>query len=130
LTLDATAKLFLEKADRALDAAKTLIEAKSAEGACNRAYYAMFDAAHAALFALRIEEIKAPIKTHNGLIAKFGEHLVRPGHFSVEHGEALNVVQRFRQVADYSGEPIELDKAVWSVERAEIFVAAVKARFL
>jgi len=73
---------------------------------------------------------KAPIKTHNGLIAKFGEHLVRPGHFSAEHGEALNVVQRFRQVADYSGEPIELDKAAWSVERADAFVAAVKARFL
>jgi len=55
---------------------------------------------------------------------------VRPGHFSAEHGEALNVVQRFRQVADYSGEPIELDKAAWSVERADAFVAAVKARFL
>lgn len=125
MTLDPTAKLFLEKAERALDAARTLIEAKSAEGACNRAYYAMFDAAHAALFALRLEDIKAPIKTHNGLIAKFGEHLVRPGLLPVEHGEALNAVQRFRQLADYSGEPIELDKAAWSVERAEAFVAAV-----
>jgi uncharacterized protein (UPF0332 family) len=130
LTLDATAKLFLEKAERALDDVWTLLAARSAEGACNRAYYAMFDAAHAALFALRLEEIKAPIKTHNGLIAKFGEHLVRPGHFAVEHGEALNVVQRLRQIADYSGEPIELDKAAWSVERADAFVAAVKARVL
>ena len=130
MTLDPTAKLFLEKAERALDAARTLLAAKSAEGACNRAYYAMFDAAHAALFALRLEEITAPIKTHNGLIAKFGEHLVRPGRLPVEHGEALNVVQRFRQIADYSGEPIELDRAAWSVERAEAFVAAVKARVL
>ncbi len=104
-----------------------MLAAKSAEGACNRAYYAMFDAAHAALFALQIEEVKAPLKTHNGLIGQFGQRLVRPGHLPAEHGEALNAVQRLRQIADYSGEPLESDKAAWSVEQAEAFVSAIRA---
>ena len=126
MTVDSTVRRFLDKAERALDAARTLLVARNAEGACNRAYYAMYDAAHAALFALRIEEIRSPIKTHNGLVAKFGEHLVRPGRVRAEHGEALNAVQRLRQIADYSGEPVELDQATWSVDRAEAFVAIVK----
>ena len=37
------------KADRALTSAPTLLAAKDCDGACNSAYYAMFDAAHAAL---------------------------------------------------------------------------------
>jgi uncharacterized protein (UPF0332 family) len=87
----------------------------------------MFNAAHLALFALQIEDVRAPIKTRSELIAKFGEHLVRTGHLPAEYGEALNAVQRSRQIADYNGEPIELDKAAWSVERADAFVAAVRA---
>jgi uncharacterized protein (UPF0332 family) len=129
VTFDISAKLFMEKAERALLDARILLDNGRGEGACNRAYYAMFDAAHAALFSQQVEPITAPIKTHVGLIAKFGEHLVRPGHLAAHFGEALNRVQRFRQIADYSGEPIELVSAAWSVEQAEAFVAAVKARF-
>lgn len=83
--------------------ARTLLAARSAEGACNRAYYAMFDAAHAALFALQAEGLQAPVKTHNGLIAKFGEHLVRPGLLPAALGEALNAVQRLRLLAITAG---------------------------
>ncbi|MFP3248173.1 MAG: HEPN domain-containing protein, partial [Paraburkholderia sp.] len=39
----------MAKADRALEEARVLLRAGGYEGACNRAYYAMFDAAHAAL---------------------------------------------------------------------------------
>lgn len=38
-----------EKAIRALASARLLLANGDIEGACNRAYYAMFDAAHAAL---------------------------------------------------------------------------------
>ena len=41
---------YMDKAERALASARVLIEAGDPEGACNRAYYSMFDAAHAALF--------------------------------------------------------------------------------
>lgn len=39
----------MQKADRALASARLLLDAGDTEGACNRAYYAMFDAARAAL---------------------------------------------------------------------------------
>ena len=39
----------MEKASRALSSARLLLGDGDAEGDCNRAYYAMFDAAHAAL---------------------------------------------------------------------------------
>ncbi len=40
---------YLAKAERALASARLLLADDDREGACNRAYYAMFDAAHAAL---------------------------------------------------------------------------------
>nr|WP_281799719.1 HEPN domain-containing protein [Methylocystis echinoides] len=49
----------MKKAKRALSAARLLLTAGDGDGACNRAYYAMFDAAHAALFALAIEKFDA-----------------------------------------------------------------------
>lgn len=42
---------YLEKAERAFRFARTLLLADETAGACNRAYYAMFGAAHAALWA-------------------------------------------------------------------------------
>ena len=121
------AQSYLRKAEAALSAARLLLQAKDGDGACNRAYYAMFDAAHAALFALGVEGMTSPIKTHNGLIAKFGQEVILKGHLPSTFGEDLNAVQRFRQVADYSGDLVADDKAAWAVERAEAFVAAIRS---
>ena len=121
-----SAQSYLRKAEAALSAARLLLQAKDGDGACNRAYYAMFDAAHAALFALRVEGMATPIKTHNGLIAKFGQEVILKGHLASTFGEELNAVQRFRQIADYSGDLVADDKAAWAVERAEAFVAAIR----
>ncbi len=118
---------YISKAETALAGARVLLQSQDSDGACSRAYYAMFDAAHAALFALGIEEISKPIKTHNGLVGKFGEYLVRGDHIAAEHGSDLNKVQNLRELADYSGDPVGLDKAAWAVERAQAFVAAIKA---
>ena len=117
----------MHKAETALAGARLLLGASDPDGACNRAYYAMFDAGHAALLALRFETLEAPIKTHNGLLAKFGQHLVLGKHLDAEHGEAINAVQRFRQVADYTGDQVALEDAAWAIERAEVLIAAVKA---
>lgn len=38
----------MDKAERAAASARVLLDAGDADGACNRAYYAMFDAARAA----------------------------------------------------------------------------------
>ena len=45
------AQELLEKATRAASSAKLLLDTGDTDGACNRAYYAMFDAARAALLA-------------------------------------------------------------------------------
>jgi uncharacterized protein (UPF0332 family) len=121
---------FMRKAEAALAGARLLLEAGDTDGTCSRAYYAMFDAAHAALFALGIEEASAPIKTHNGLIAKFGQHLVLGHHLAATHGEALNTVQRFRQLADYTGDAVSLSDAQWSVAQAHAFIEAIQKHFV
>ena len=122
-------KTYIAKAEAALSGARLLLQSGDTDGACSRAYYAMFDAAHAALFALGVEQLTAPIKTHSRLVALFGKHVVLAGHMGAEHGEAINKAQRFRQIADYSGDPVSSENARWAVEHAENFVAAIKAKF-
>jgi uncharacterized protein (UPF0332 family) len=122
-------KTYIGKAEAALTGARLLLSSGDSDGACSRAYYAMFDAAHAALFALGVEGVAAPIKTHGRLVGQFGQHVVLAGHLPATHGEALNKAQRFREIADYSGDPISLSNAAWAVENAEAFVAAVRLKF-
>jgi uncharacterized protein (UPF0332 family) len=77
-----------DKALRASASAKLLLRDGDADGACNRAYYAMFAAARAALQSAGIQAESA--RTHSGLIAAFGLHLVKPGQVSLELGRILN----------------------------------------
>lgn len=122
-----TAANFMQKAERALSSAQTLLDIGDAEGACNRAYYAMFDAAHAALLGFGAELPETSPKTHRGLIAAFGRHLVLGKHVAAEFGASLNKVERLRTLADYTGDPIGANDAAWAVGQAEMFVAAMKA---
>ena len=62
-------------ADRAYRSARTLLDDSDTNGAANRAYYAMHDAALAALFASGIQDMR----THSGLIRMFGLHLAKMG---------------------------------------------------
>ena len=93
---------YLIKAERALHAARLLNAAGEIEGACNRAYYAMYDAAHAALLAENRADYKAT-KTHSGLISAFGLHIVSANKISRELGRAFNEVEQLRLLADYTG---------------------------
>jgi uncharacterized protein (UPF0332 family) len=120
---------YIAKAGKALSTARLLLQAEDPDGACNRAYYAMFDAAHAALFALGIEALSRPIKTHNGLAAMFGKEVIVAGHLPAEHGEHLSKVEELRLLADYSDGSVTIARATWAVARAEEFVAAVKKKF-
>ncbi|MFM7759684.1 MAG: HEPN domain-containing protein [Burkholderiaceae bacterium] len=117
---------FIEKSERALQPAKLLAGAGEIEGACNRAYYAMYDAAHAALSALKKADYKVT-KTHSGLIAAFGLHIVSSGKISRELGRSLNEVEQLRLLADYTGEDVTANQALDAVSKAERFVAAVRA---
>ena len=124
----ASATVYLQKAERALKGAQATIEIGDFEGACNRAYYAMFDAANAALIILAPKFSGRAAKTHSGLISVFSEHIVRPGHVDSDIGSSLGKVERWRLVADYTGDLIDEEQARWALAQAETFVAAVKAK--
>jgi uncharacterized protein (UPF0332 family) len=117
---------YLQKAERALEESRLLLTGRRTEGACSRAYYAMHDAAHAALFATGYESPDAIIKTHHALIAEFGKRLVLGGQIDAALGRAFSKTHDIRLLADYSAEPPSLDDARWSLEQAEVFVAAIR----
>ncbi len=119
----------LHKASKALSSAQLLLESGDADGACNRAYYAMFDAARAALMAFQKSDEVLTIKTHSGLIASFSLQLVKPGLIDIELGKSLNKVEDLRLIADYKGDAITLDDASWAVEQAQIFLMTIRSRF-
>jgi hypothetical protein len=45
-------------------------------------------------------------------------------------GEALNAGQSFRQLADYTGDPVSLNDAQCSVAQASAFIEAVGRKFI
>lgn len=114
------------KASRAVASAKLLLEAGDVDGACNRAYYAMFDAARAALLWSGSEVSHTVAKTHSGLISAFSLHLVKTGRLPVEIGKSLNRAAEIRMIADYTGDEVTADKAQWVIDQAVLFVEAVQ----
>jgi uncharacterized protein (UPF0332 family) len=116
----------LDRAKRAVESAELLLSSGDLNGACNRAYYAMFDAARAALIALRPPPASEGIKTHSGLISAFSLQLVKTGTISVELGKSFSKVSDIRLVADYSDEEVSADRAAWAVAQAVEFVNAMR----
>jgi uncharacterized protein (UPF0332 family) len=92
----------LEKAGRAIAAAKTLLEAGNyADFASGRAYYAMFYIAEALL-----EEKGLRFSKHGGVHGSFGEHYVKTGLFDPKfHRWLLNAFDQ-RIEGDYGTEVI------------------------
>jgi uncharacterized protein (UPF0332 family) len=119
-----------KKAERALVSARLLLENGDIDGACNRAYYAMFDAARAALLAANAPTTPEIAKTHSGLITAFSLHLVKSGQVPVEFGKSLNRVADIRLVADYTGDQVDAAMAAWAVGEAERFVEELFNIFL
>ena len=119
----------MAKAQRALASAHTLLEDRGNDGAWNRAYYAMFDAARAALIASNAPVPPEVAKTHSGLISAFSLHLVKTERFPLELGRSLNRVEDLRLVADYKGDPIDTAQVQSAIEQPEHFVSRVAATF-
>ncbi len=123
------AKDLMAKAIQASVSAKILLDTGDGDGACNRAYYAMFDAARAALLASGAPVEPDVARTHSGLITAFSLHLVKTGRVPVELGKSLNKVEDLRLIADYKGDPISHDEAAWAVSQAQLFVQAMRITF-
>ncbi|RKP47637.1 HEPN domain-containing protein [Trinickia fusca] len=121
----------MPKHDRALAAAYLLLDSGDVEGACNRAYYAMFYAAYVALLAAGVSfSAESSLRKHSGLIAAFGLQLVKTNLVAPEFGSAINKVERLRRLADYTGETIADEDARWAVEQADAFVAMIRSTFM
>jgi uncharacterized protein (UPF0332 family) len=120
----------MTKADRACKSARALLDLGDVDGACNRAYYAMFDATRAALLAAGAP-VKPDIgKTHHGLINAFSEHLIKHGPVTKDIGRLLKRAEEIRLVADYNGDSVELDDANELIQQAEVFVATMRNQFM
>lgn len=85
-------------ARRSLRSARVLLDDDDPQGAANRAFYAMFHAATAAL-VVRGERVA----THAGLIGRFSDLFIKPGEFPKELGRAFNLAEDRRMEADYTG---------------------------
>jgi uncharacterized protein (UPF0332 family) len=127
MTPQRSAASLMAKAAQAVASARVLLETNDADGAANRAYYAMFDAAQAALLSSGVPAADALGKTHRGVINAFSAYLVKEGPVSKELGRQLKRAEEVRLVADYNGETVTLADAAELVNQAELFVKAMQA---
>lgn len=123
-----TPEAIMAKAEAACADARVLLEHGSPDGAVNRAYYAMFDAARVALLASSTPVELDKIKTHSGLIGIFGNNLIKTGILSKDMGRSLSDAFRTRLTADYDANFVELDDARDIVSQAEVFIAAIRIK--
>ncbi|MEX3958894.1 HEPN domain-containing protein [Trinickia sp. EG282A] len=121
-----TVSTLLLRAERAAESADMLLKAGDTTGACNRAYYAMFDAARAALVASGSITDIDNVSTHQGVIGMFGKHLVAAGKIDRQWGRAFNNAEAICIAADYTFKDVDADEAKFTVERANEFVQLVR----
>lgn len=116
----------MTKAVQAIASAKVLLETGDADGACNRAYYGMFDAVRAALLASGGDVGK----THRGVLNAFNDRFVKNGPLSKDMAQCLKQAEVLRQVADYEGDPVAMGNAQNMVQQADAFICAMRTRFV
>ena len=111
----------MNRAQRSLRSARNLLEDGDYDFAMSRAYFAMFYAATAALLPRDIKRSK-----HAGVIAAFGQFLVKPGSVAREHQAALQAAFRDRTAGDYTGVFPSREAVERRIDEATAFVRAVE----
>jgi hypothetical protein len=110
------------RADKALRAARTLLENRLYEDSVSRAYYAVLHAAKAALVTLRIEP-----ESHRAVRQMFGLHFIKPKKIEKDFAAILAAEQEDRQISDYNIDiEIERDRALKRVKDAERFIQRIE----
>lgn len=90
-------QLVLQGASERLESAEILHREGNYRDAVSRAYYAVFEAARAALLTKQILP-----KSHAGTLTKFQEQFIVPGLVSKETSRILKRLEKERIEADYS----------------------------
>lgn len=111
----------LKMAEEALEGARSEMKNGRFLNAANRAYYAVFHVASAALMAVDIQT-----RTHFELRTMFKKHLVNTGRLDSQYFDILEELAEYRGIADYGrkGEPwrkITAEVAFRIVNNAEKF---------
>ena len=120
---------YFDKAEQACASAQLLFDAGDLSGACNRAYYAMFNAARAALLASGVTVSDEVAKTHSGLLSIFSLSLVKTGQLPIEFGRQLKQASQMRILSDYKGGPLNAEEAKHQLVQAEMFVQTIRERY-
>ncbi|MBZ0139726.1 MAG: HEPN domain-containing protein [Pseudorhodoplanes sp.] len=114
------------KAQEAADDARLLLRAGRYNGACNRAYYAMFNAARALLVEKEGIELSA-IKRHATLLRLFSLHFIDKGIFAADFGPLLRRAADARLVADYDASTVGQTEAQSILDAMERFLTVADA---
>ena len=114
----------MEKAREAAADAQALFESGRYNSACNRAYYAMFNAAPA-LLELRGHDPEA-VKTHASVLRLFSLEYLRSEVLDPEFGPALRSAARARHIADYEKDGVSSRDAELVIALLAQFLEAVE----
>ena len=105
-----TAK-YLDKAERAIEAASRLLEINDTEGGMNRAYYAMFYVVESLLCERGLSFSK-----HAGVHSALGQHLAKTGLVDAMFHQWLSATFNKRIAADYGADVtltvVDLNEAI------------------
>ncbi len=114
--------IHIERASKRLESAHPLFKDCFFEDAVSRAYYSMFFAAKALLLKRNIV-----VKTHRGLISRFGQEFVDKGVIEKDYGRILRIAEETREDADYSSScEISKEEAKLILEDADKFLERIK----
>lgn len=112
----------LFQAEKKLDAARELFDRGFYDDAVSRSYYSMYFAT-TALFLSR--DIR--IRTHKGLITRFGQEFVTKGIIEKFYGRTFRIAEELRSEADYSvSREISEEEAKTLIEDAEKFLSRLR----
>lgn len=115
---------FIAEARERLRVARAAVESEAFSAAASLAYYAMLNAARAAL-----SEEDRYAKTHSGTWHLFREAFVGSGRFDATLASRAERTQELRLGADYEAQHVAAEDAEDTVDLAERFVAAVEALY-
>lgn len=112
----------IERAETRIKAAEYLFKEGFYEDAVSRAYYSMYFAASALLLSKDIT-----VKTHKGLIIKFGLEFVNKGVVDRYYGRALQIAEELREESEYSiSREIKGEETESVIEDAKKFLERIK----
>jgi len=113
----------LAAADQALRDAGVLMDTQSWDAVSNRTYYAMFNAATAAVLLTGVEDIRS----HRALIALFRQRLAMERDLGLEYAVELDTAFQLRMKADYEpGFHLDETTASSALQTAERFIARMR----